>query len=104
MGEFTELNSNCDSEWTDEEGVAGRRCTSRINGNSIFFPASGHYDGTSLYGRGSYGYYWSSTWLSETNARYLNFNSTGVNPQNNNNRRYGFTVRAVQHLPERNTI
>jgi uncharacterized protein (TIGR02145 family) len=96
MGEFTELNSNCDSEWTDEDGVAGRRFTSRINGNSIFFPASGGYDGTSLYDRGSSGSYWSSTWSSETNARLLYFYSSTVDPQNNTYRRRGFTVRAVQ--------
>lgn len=96
MGEFTELNSNCDSEWTDEDGVAGRRFTSRINGNSIFFPASGGYSGSSLNGRGSSGGYWSSTWSSETSARYLGFNSTGVTPQGNSLRRLGFTVRAVQ--------
>ena len=96
MGEFNELNSNCDSEWTDENGVAGRRFTSRINGNSIFFPASGYYSGTSLNGRGSNGYYWSSTWYSETNARLLSFGSSYVNPQDYDSRRYGFTVRAVQ--------
>lgn len=96
MGEFTELNSNCDSEWTDEDGVAGRRFTSRINGNSIFFPASGDYGGTSLHDRGSYGFYWSSTWYSETDARNLRFYSTGVYPQYSYYRRYGFPVRAVQ--------
>ena len=96
VGEFQELNNNCDSEWTDEDGVAGSRFTSRINGNSIFFPASGRYNGTSLSGRGSYGNYWSSTWGSEANARYLGFDSSDVSPQSNNNRRYGFTVRAVQ--------
>lgn len=96
MGEFVELNNNCDSEWTDEDGVAGRRFTSRINGNSIFFPASGLYDGTSLYYRGSHGCSWSSTWNSEADARRLNFNSTGVDPQSYGNRRLGFTVRAVQ--------
>ena len=96
MGEFVELNSNCDSEWTDEDGVAGRRFTSRINGNSIFFPASGYYNGTSLRSRGTYGSYWSSTWSSETGARYLVFNSSDVYPQNDYDRRYGFTVRAVQ--------
>ena len=95
-GEFTELNNNCDSEWTDEDGVAGRRFTSRINGNSVFFPASGNYGGTSLYGRGSSGYYWSSSWFSETDARSLNFSSSNVNPQSYGNRRYGFTARAVQ--------
>ena len=95
-GEFAELNSNCDSEWTDEDGVAGRRFTSRINGNSIFFPASGHYSGTSLNSRGTIGNYWSSTWNSEAGARLMNFSSTGVNPQISSNRRFGFTVRAVQ--------
>ena len=96
VGEFQELNNNCDSEWTDEDGVAGRRFTSRINGNSIFFPASGLYDGTSLSSRGSYGSYWSSSYVSETSAYYLYFRSGGVNPADYNVRRAGFTARAVQ--------
>ena len=96
VGEFQELNAQCDSEWTDEDGVAGRRFTSRINGNSIFFPASGYYNGTSLYNRGSNGHYWSSSYISETHAYYLGFNSGGVNPANYDFRRYGFTARAVQ--------
>lgn len=97
VGEFQELNSNCDSEWTDEDGVAGRRFTSRINGNSIFFPASGYYGGTSLNNRGSGGYYWSSSYLSATNAYFLSFNSSSVNPASSNgSRRCGFTARAVQ--------
>lgn len=95
-GEFTELNNNCDSEWTDEDGVAGRRFTSRINGNSIFFPASGYYNGTSLNFRGTYGNYWSATFYSETFARGLNFSSSSVNPTYDTYRRIGFTVRAVQ--------
>ena len=95
-GEFQELVNNCTSEWTDEDGVAGRRFTSNINGNSIFFPASGLYDGTTLYDRGSNGLYWSSTYHSATHARHLSFSSSEVYPPNNNNRRRGFTVRAVQ--------
>ena len=96
MGEFQELNSNCESEWTDEDGVAGRRFTSRINGNSIFFPASGYYGGASLYGRGSHGGYWSSSYGSATRAYYLDFSSSYVDPANNSGRRCGFTARAVQ--------
>ena len=95
-GEFQELNSNCDSEWTDEDGVAGRRFTSRINGNSIFFPASGDYNGTSLNNRGSNGYYWSSSYYSATSAYDLYFNSSNVNPAYNSGRRYGLSARAVQ--------
>ena len=96
VGEFQELNSNCDSEWTDEDGVAGRRFTSRINGNSIFFPASGNYGGTSLNYRGSSGFYWSSSYFSATSAYHLNFYSSSVYPASYSNRRYGFTARAVQ--------
>jgi hypothetical protein len=96
VGEFQELNSNCDSEWTDEDGVTGRRFTSRINGNSIFFPASGHYIGTTLNGRGSYGLYWSSSYVSASGAYSLYFGSSYVSPADSNGRRYGFTARAVQ--------
>ena len=96
VGEFQELNSNCDSEWTDEDGVAGRRFTSRINGNSIFFPASGYCDGTSLGDRGSSGLYWSSSYKSATSAYVLGFDSSNVSPSYYSNRRLGFSVRAVQ--------
>ena len=96
VGEFQELNSNCDSEWTDEDGVAGRRFTSRINGNSIFFPASGYRYGTGLSYRGSYGNYWSSSLHSSPYGYSLYFNSGGVHPANNNSRFSGFSVRAVQ--------
>ena len=96
VGEFQELNSNCTSEWTDEDGIAGRRFTSNINGNSIFFPASGSYTGTTLGYRGALGYYWSSSFLSASNAYDLYFNSSSVNPASDYGRRYGFTVRAVQ--------
>ena len=94
--EFQEMNSNCDSEWTDEDGVAGRRFTSRINGNSIFFPASGDRYGTGLSNRGSNGYYWSASLFSQTYGYDMYFNSGGVNPANYSNRFDGFSVRAVQ--------
>ena len=96
VGEFQELNNNCDSEWTDEDGVTGRRFTSRINGNSIFFPASGHRYGTSLSNRGTSGYFWSSSLGSQTNGYNLYFSESGVHPAGNSNRFSGFSVRAVQ--------
>ena len=96
VGEFQELNNNCDSEWTDEDGVAGRRFTSRINGNSIFFPASGNRYGTGLSNRGSYGLYWSASLSSSASGYSLSFYSTGVNPAYYYNRFSGFPVRAVQ--------
>ena len=96
VGEFQELNNNCDSEWTDEDGVAGRRFTSRINGNSIFFPASGFRRGAGLYYRGSSGHYWSSSRYSQTSGCNLYFYASGVNSASNDNRFNGFSVRAVQ--------
>lgn len=62
-----------------------------------FFPCSGNGNGTSWNNRGSNGNYWSASLNSATQGRNLNFNSGGVNPQNNNNRFNGFAVRAVQH-------
>ena len=96
VGEFQELNAQCDSEWTDEDGVAGRRFTSRINGNSIFFPASGYRYGTGLDGHGSRGGYWSSSLNSSAGGYNLVFSSGGVNPANYDYRFLGFSVRAVQ--------
>jgi hypothetical protein len=96
VGEFQELNNNCTSEWTDEDGVAGRRFTSNINGNSIFFPASGSRYGTGLGHHGSNGLYWSSSLYSSAHGYFLNFKSEGVNPAYNDNRFHGFSVRAVQ--------
>ena len=61
------------------------------------FPCSGNGRGASWNNRGSNGYYWSASLHSATNGRNLNFNSGGVNPQNNNNRFNGFAVRPVQH-------
>ena len=61
------------------------------------FPCSGNGNGSSWNNRGGNGNYWSSSLNSATNGRNLNFNSGGVNPQNNNNRFNGFAGRAVQH-------
>ena len=96
VGEFQELNSNCDSEWTDEDGVAGRRFTSRINGSSIFFPASGSRYGTGLSSRGTLGLFWSSSLSSQTIGYGLGFNASGVYPAYYDYRFNGFSVRAVQ--------
>ena len=96
VGEFQELYNYCTVEWTDEDGVAGMLFTSRNNGNTLFFPASGYRDGTSLNDRGSYGIYWSASLHSQAYGYVMSFYSGGVTPANNNNRFLGFSVRAVQ--------
>ena len=94
--EFQELYDNTDSEWITINGVNGRRLTSKINGNSIFFPAAGvSYDGSSHYYEGSAGYYWSSVLFSADYAFSLRFHSGGVLPQSYAPRYFGSSVRAV---------
>lgn len=68
-----------------------------VKGCNRPFACSGNGNGTTWNNRGSNGYYWSSSFNSSRNARNLNFNSGGVNPQNNSNRYNGFAVRAVQY-------
>ena len=100
--DFIELDDNCAHKWIVNNGVPGMLFTSIHNGNSIFLPAAGYswFDddeyGTTLGNRGSYGRYWSSSYYSATYAYRLYFNSSEVYPQSYCNRRYGFTVRAVQ--------
>lgn len=93
--EFQELYDNCTCIWATLNGVNGYLFTSNVNGNTLFFPAAGFYNGTSLYDRGSRGFFWSSTYVSATSARLLFFSSSKVYPHYSYNRRYGFSVRAV---------
>ena len=96
-GEFQKLNDNCVWTWNGELGgylVTGKE---EYAGISVFFPAAGYGNGTSLNDAGSFGYYWSSSLgtSSPGYAYYLGFNSSDVNPQDNYFRYYGFSVRPV---------
>ena len=75
--EVDELIENTTTTRTTHNGVKGRLVTSKRNGKSIFLPAAGYRDGTSLYYEGDGGDYWSSTpFESDTgNAYYLCFYS-----------------------------
>ena len=94
--EQDELRNNCTWTWTTQNGVNGYKVTSKSNGNSIFLPAASGRSGSSLYGAGSRGSYWSSS-LSpnyELNACSLFFDSSGVD-WNGGLRYDGFSVRPV---------
>lgn len=96
--DFIELINNCTHVWITRNGVQGQLLTSKLNGNSIFFPAAGSYEGMSLNNRGSRGLYWSSAFVSVSDARYLFFGSSTISPEYSGNRHYGFPVRAVMKL------
>ena len=96
--EMKELRDNCTWTWTTQSNVYGYRVTGS-NGNSIFLPAAGNYNGSSHNRVGEYGYYWSSTPdESDTyTAYYLYFLSENQDVRWDN-RYYGQTVRPVTYL------
>ena len=58
--ELKELLDNTTNEWTQVNGVNGRKFTGS-NGNSIFIPAAGNCGNGSVDGVGKYGRVWSSS-------------------------------------------
>ena len=95
--EYRELLDNCDTAWTDDyngTGVAGCIFTSKINGNSVFFPAAGSCFRSYVDYVGSDGYFWSASWDSSSDAWYLQFKS-GSQKLNFNYRFCGRSVRGV---------
>ena len=83
--------------WTTLNGKYGWKITSKSNGNSIFLPAAGCRDDTSLNSAGSGGIYWSRSLNTSDSyyAYYLYFNSSNIYA-NYLTRYYGLSVRPVR--------
>ena len=100
--EQLDLRDNCDWIWTTRNGVGGYEVRGKGDyaANSIFLPAAGYGYGTSLYGAGSYGYYWSSVPLSDFNddSWNLSFDSSDRSTYNGY-RVCGRSVRPVRMTP-----
>ncbi len=97
--EWKELYDNTTCTWTTENGVAGRKFTSKADSSKyIFLPSAGYRNGTDVDVAGSYGYYWSSSLYSSPpyDACSMYFYSGNVYPQSYDYRYYGFSVRPVQ--------
>ena len=54
-------------ESTSQNGVRGKKITSKSNGKSIFLPSAGYKSSSNNYSVGLYGYYWSRTLYTNTN-------------------------------------
>ncbi|MBQ3432690.1 hypothetical protein IJG22_00090, partial [Candidatus Saccharibacteria bacterium] len=69
------------------------------NTNSLQYnlstPLSGYYYGSSAYGQGSYGYWWSSTYYSSNLMYGLSVGPTYVTPHGNDGRGYGQSMRCL---------
>lgn len=96
LAEVQELCDRCTWTWTEQEGHCGCTVTGP-NGNSIFLPAAGTRQGTTLYLNGAYGSLLTGT-LDTTNHYYnrsLVFYSTSEHWIDTNLRDYGQSVRPV---------
>ena len=94
--EWQELYDNTTVTWTQQNGVNGRLFTAS-NGNSLFLPAAGYRNGSSLYHAGSYGYYWTSSLnISNPNFAWSLYFYSGYINMHSNYRYYGQSVRPVR--------
>jgi hypothetical protein len=108
--EWQAIWRNCPQMWVTKDGISGfliygaSDATSRdgkdYSVNEIFLPATGFRDGTSVYIRGTYGFYWSGTLYSSNTyfAYSLYFNSWNWYTSYNY-RYYGFALRPVSPSP-----
>ena len=93
--ELTELREQCTWTWTSQNGVNGYKVTSQSNGNSIFLPAAGIREDSSLNYAGIFGYYWSSS-LNTDDPDYVwgvDLRSSGIS--DTSKRSLGHSVRPV---------
>lgn len=97
--EIEELFNNAytTKEWVTNyqgSGVNGYLVTSKVNGNKLFFPAAGYFNGN-YRDYGSILHYWTSSISSSDNAYCLIYGAEGY-LDNVNLRFIGSSVRAVQ--------
>ncbi len=93
--DILELVDNTTHEWTTLNGVEGCKLTSKINGNSVFFPATGCLGGNGI-STGEYGYYWSlSLYPSDAGCARGFFFTPELARTSGSMRHIGRTVRPV---------
>lgn len=94
--EMEEMKNNCTWTWTTQGGKSGYMVTGS-NNNSIFLPAAGFYNGSSLNYAGSRGDYWSSSLFMSVPsfAHFLYYYSSPPVGMHQNSRDSGRSVRPV---------
>ena len=94
--ELIELLEQCTWTWTTQNGVKGYKVMSKSNGNSIFLPAAGYRDDSSLYRAGYSGFIWSSSLGADdrSNGCSMSFHFSHVY-MDAHYRYYGLSVRPV---------
>lgn len=93
-GEINELITQCDWEWTEQDGVKGYLVKSRTNENSIFLPVTGVRTGENISDE-DMGYYWSGM-LGTNNSYAQLLGLTESTPSLTEMERYlGMAIRPV---------
>ena len=94
--EWTELRTKCKWTWTSQDGKNGYKVTG-LNGNSIFLPAAGMIDGTTLHNAVPSGNYWSCSLNTDNPLRALSvyFDSGGVFRYDTYRRYGGLSIRPI---------
>lgn len=95
LTDIAELIEHTEFEFVENDELNYAVYTSKINGNKLIFPAAGYVYGSTLYNRGSYGYYWSRSRFSSASAWSLDVYSGGQG-MSYNGRFDGFSVRPVR--------
>ena len=95
--QLLELKSECIWQWTVQNGVVGYLLISKVNGNTMFLPATGFRKGDLLYNTGYSGRFWVRSLYGGKNID-LSFSESGLcfcsSPFRS--RYYGFCVRPVR--------
>ena len=91
----TETDANYTWTWTSVDGHDGYRITNNSTSATIFLPAAGYWDGTSLTEQGNRGLYWTSSLLDSPRGLILYFSNMTTPGSDFYPRSYGFTVRPV---------
>ena len=97
LDHMNELLANCTYEPTSYDGVQGYKFTSKINGSSIFLPASGCRLGTEYVDTDQVGYYWTSNYsdISSGCASILSFHDNQAYCSSRVTREAGRSVRPI---------
>ena len=98
--DWQELYNNTTTTWTIQNGVYGRRFVA-ANGNKLFLPAAGYYNGDNLNDAGNGGYYWSNLLNTVAPLKGMLFEFfSGSYTANDGYRSTGRSVRAVRSCQE----
>lgn len=97
--DFAALSTATTAAWTADyegSGVAGLVLTDTTDSSkTLFFPACGACNNSSVYNVGNTGYYWSSSLNTGVASYEIMFSSSHTNWQNSTGRQYGHVIRGI---------